>query len=96
MIGLNPIGFTLVAIGLSKLTLLLKAKYTMFIAKISIFWGTVVKWVFRAAALVVGLPLMGQLATAVLDCVLQGKGGIEFSVKKTRKGVPYGFSIYAR
>lgn len=96
VIGLNPIGFTLVAIGLSKLTLLLKAKYTMFIAKISIFWGTVVKWVFRAAALAVGLPLMGQLATAVLDCVLQGKGGIEFSVKKTRKGVPYGFSIYAR
>lgn len=96
VIGLNPIGFTLVAIGLSKLTLLLKAKYAMFIAKISIFWGTVVKWVFRAAALAVGLPLMGQLATAVLDCVLQGKGGIEFSVKKTRKGVPYGFSIYAR
>ena len=28
--------------------------------------------------------------------VIQGKGGIEFSVKKTRKGVPYGFSIYAR
>lgn len=96
VIGLNPIGVTLIAIGFAKLSALLKAKYTAFIAKISIFWGTVVKWVFRAAALAIGLPLMGQVASAVIDCVLQRKGGIEFAVKKSRKGVPYGFSIYAR
>lgn len=96
VIGLNPIGVTLIAIGFAKLSALLKAKYTAFIAKISIFWGTVVKWVFRAAALVIGLPLMGQVASAVIDCVLQRKGGIEFAIKKSRKGVPYGFSIYAR
>lgn len=96
VIGLNPIGVTLVAVGVSKLAVLLKAKYTAFIAKISVFWGTVVKWVFRAAALVVGLPLMNQLASALVDCVFQRKKGIEFAIKKSKKGVPYGFNIYAR
>lgn len=95
-IGLNPIGAVLIAIGYAKLSALLKAKYTAFVAKISIFWGTVVKWVFRAAALVVGLPLMGQLASALIDCVLQRKGGIEFALKRSKRGVPYGFNIYAR
>lgn len=48
------------------------------------------------SAFVSGLPLMGQVASAVIDCVLQRKGGIEFAIKKSRKGVPYGFSIYAK
>lgn len=96
VIGMNPIGSALIAIGVAKLAMFLRAKYTAFIAKISIFWGTVVKWVFRAAALAVGLPLMGQVATAIIDCLLQRKKGIEFAIKKSKKGVPYGFNIYAR
>ena len=95
-IGMNPIGATLIYVGIARLSAMLKVKFSLFVARISWFWGTAIKWIFRTAALAVGLPLMHQLATAVIDCLLQGRRGIEFGLKRTRRGVPYGFNIYAR
>lgn len=88
---LNPVSYALV----TSLAAVLKIKYSLFITKISVFWGTVIKWTFRAVALIVGLPLMSQFATAIIDCVAQGLKGIEITIKKSKRGIPYGFSIFA-
>ncbi|HBB29414.1 MAG TPA: hypothetical protein DC000_09245, partial [Clostridiales bacterium] len=96
VLGFNPIGATIVAIGLYKLKVLITAKMGLLGAKLGSFWGPVaagaLSFVFSASGLVVG----GEIANALWDCYWQGKKGIEFGVKRNRWGYVYGLDIYAK
>lgn len=89
VIALNPIAIVLITIGLIKLKAMLMGFYTKFLAKIVM----VIPGVIGA---LVGLPFMRSLATALWDCVMQGKKGIEIYIKKSWWGMPYGIGVEAR
>ncbi|MCM1351023.1 MAG: hypothetical protein NC182_07475 [Prevotella sp.] len=68
--------------------------YTKFLAKIvMVIPGVIVKTIIGA---LVGFPFMGPLATALWDCVMQGKKGIEIYIKKSWWKMPYGIGVEAR
>ncbi len=96
VIGLNPIGSVLIGMGLYKLKVFITARFLLLIAKLGAFWGPVVQGILVGVAAAVGIPSASSLATAIFDCVMQSKRGIEFGVKRTRRGTPYALDIYAR
>lgn len=96
VIGINPIGAALIAIGLRKLKAYIIAKMALLGAKLGKFWGPVVCAILTTLFGLLGLGVGGQIAEALWDCAWQGKKGIEFSVKKNRWGWAYALDIYAK
>ena len=96
VVGFNPIGSVLAAIGLYKLKTYIVAKMALLGLRLGKFWGPVVCAVITGLFAVSGLYIGGQIAQAIWDCIWQGKRGIEFTVKRNRWGHPYAINIYAR
>lgn len=96
-LSVNPIATTLLAIGFIKLKKMLLGFYSKFILKLSTLFPTIaVKTIISAIGFLIGVPIMSQIATALWDCVMQGKKGIEIYIKKTRWGFPYAIGVDAR
>ena len=96
-IAINPIAGVLLAIGFVKLKRMLLGFYAKFIAKLTALMPTIpVKAIVSAIGFLIGLPIMAQIAEALWDCVMQGKGGIEIYLKKSRWGIPYAIGVEAR
>ncbi len=95
-IAINPIPAVLVAIGLLKLKALIVAKLAVLGAKLGAFWGPVAALVLSAVFAGAGLKIGGDFAEALYDCVMQGKKGIEVTVKYSKWGWPYSLDIYAK
>ena len=79
-VSFNPIGTVLVAMGLVKLKAILTAKYMLLLAKLGSFWGPVVNVVLVTVGAVLGLPSILDFASALWDCVMQRKKGLEWNV----------------
>lgn len=95
-VGFNPIGATLVAIGLYKAKVLVTAKLAILGTKLGSFWGPAVSGVLTIVFGLLGFSVGSQIIEALWDCAWQGKKGIEFTVKKNRWGWPYAIDIYAK
>lgn len=97
--GLSPIPAVLIAIGIYKLRNLLIGIYAKLLARLVAFCGALGP-IFQAVAFLlgaaVGISFIQSFVSALWDCVFQRKRGIEFGLKRTWFGVPYGFNIYAR
>ena len=96
VIGFNPIAATLIGIGIAKLKAFVTAKMALLGAKIGSPFGPVVVGTLSFLMGLLGLTVGSSFAKAVWDCVMQGKKGIEFTFKRTKKGIPYSIYIYAR
>lgn len=71
--ALNPIGTTLISIGISKAVAALSAKWTLFLTKL----GSVGGFIGAAAGFALGALTATSCAKTVIDALWQGKG-IEF------------------
>lgn len=96
VVGINPIGATLLAIGIAKLKAYFVAKMAALGLRLGKFWGPAVCGIITVAFGLTGLAVGGPIAQALWDCVMQGKKGIEFTVKKNKWGYPYRLDIYAK
>ena len=95
-IGFNPVGTTLVAIGLYKAKVWVTGKLALLGAKLGSFWGPAVSAVLTTVFGLLGFSVGSAIIEALWDCAWQGKQGIEFTVKKNRWGWPYAIDIYAK
>ena len=96
VLGFSPIAATLIAIGYAKLKAFVVAKMALLGAKIGSPFGPVVIGALSLLLGLLGLHLGSAFVTAIWDCVMQGKKGIEFTFKRTKNGTPYAIHIYAR
>ena len=96
IVGFNPIGATLIAIGLHKAKIYITAKMALLGARLGQFWGPIVCGILTTLFALLGLGVGGQIAEALWDCAWEGKKGVEFVIKRTRWGVPYKLDIYAK
>ena len=96
VVGFNPIGATLISIGLYKAKVLITAKMALLGAKIGKFWGPIVCGILTGLFALLGLSIGGQIAAALWECANEGKKGIEFTIKKNRWGIPYKLDIHAK
>jgi hypothetical protein len=97
--ALNPIPAVLIAIGIYKLKVWLCGIYARVLARLTVFCaplGPIFQVLIFTLGAAIGLSIISQFVTALWDCVLQRKSGIEFGLKYTWFGVPYSFNIYAR
>ena len=93
--AINPIATVLIGIGLWKLKTILVAKYSLLLAKLGAFWGPIVQGVIILVGALLGIPSILDFASALWDCVMQRKKGLEFTFKKTWFGMPYSLDFYA-
>ncbi|MBQ9976789.1 MAG: RHS repeat-associated core domain-containing protein, partial [Clostridia bacterium] len=96
VVGFNPVGAALIAIGLYKAKVYITAKMALLGARLGKFWGPIVCAVLTSLFALLGLTVGGQIAEALWDCAWLGKKGIEFTVRKNRWGWPYKLDIYAK
>ena len=95
-IGINPIPAVIIGMGLWKLKTILVASYVKLLAKFGAFFGPAINAIIIIVGAVAGVPTILSVASALWDCIMQRKNGIEFGVKRNWRGIPYGFNIYAR
>ena len=95
-VGFNPIGATLIAIGLYKAKVWVTGKLAILGAKLGSFWGPVASGLLSTVFALLGFTVGSDIVEALWDCAWQGKQGIEFTVKKNRWGWPYAIDIYAK
>ena len=88
---LNPIGATLVGIGLYKLAGLITAKAAILGAKLGAFGGPVVSLISGAISAVIGAAAAGTIAHALIQ-----KKGIGIDLVYSRWGIPYWVEINVR
>ena len=86
-VAFNPVGATLVAIGAYKAYTLLAAGIATVAAKL----GCISRILAVAFAVIGGAALLG-CGWDIVDALIQGKG-VDFSVKKTSWGMPYGIDV---
>ena len=96
VIGFNPVASVLIAIGLKKFKMYVVAKMALLGARLGRFWGPAVTLILSGLFAVSGLTIGADIAKAVYDCIMQRKKGINFTFKRTRKGIPYAIDIYAK
>ena len=83
--GLNPIGATLIGLGVYKLAALISALGAKLGAKIG---GVIGGFVGSAVGTPLGAGALAAIALKYADALIQGKG-LDFSWKKTFFGIPY-------
>ena len=88
-LAINPIGTTLLGIGIYKLAALISAKGAALGAKIGGMIGNVIG---SAIGSLLGLGLVGSVSFIFADALIQGKG-INVDWKKTWFGMPYWVDI---
>lgn len=86
-VAFNPVGSTLVAIGVYKAYALLAAG----IGKVAATLGAFSRVLGIAFGIIGGGALLG-FGYDIIDALIQGKG-INIGVKKTRWGMPYGIDV---
>jgi hypothetical protein len=91
-VGLNPIGSALVALGLYKFRAYVIGKFTLLVAKLTSMFGPWVQTALTILAAVSGVFILGPIAVAFFDAIVQKKKGVEITIKKTWFGMPYGIS----
>ena len=83
IIGLNPVGATLIGLGVYKLSVFLAAKAALLGAKIGALLGPVGSFAFSVLLGVIGFSVGKKLAIALIDAIAQKKGGIDIGFKYT-------------
>ena len=85
-----------IAMGTSQATALISAKVAMLTAKIGSICGPAGALIAWAAGFVGAWYFVGPFVSALWDCVMKGKKGIEVKLKKSRWRFYYGFTVYAK
>lgn len=95
-IGFNPTATVLLYLGYKILKAKLSAKVARLTAKIGSICGPAGRLVGWAVGFIGAWYFLGPFVSALWDCVMQGKKGIQVELKKSRWGFYYGFTVYAK
>ncbi|SCN26647.1 hypothetical protein N3C_2947 [Clostridium sp. N3C] len=89
-VGINPVGATLIGLGVWKVAAIITAGWAAISAKLGA-WSGPIGWVLG----IVGVAAVGGLSHTIADALIQGKG-IDFGIKYSRWGIPYGIDVSVR
>ena len=95
-IGFNPTATVLLYLGYKILKAKLSAKVAKLTARIGSVCGPAGRLVAWVAGFIGAWYFLGLFVSALWDCVMQGKKGIEVKLKKSRWEFYYGFTVDAK
>ena len=89
-VGINPVGSTLVALGVWKVYTILVAGAASISAKLGALSGPL-----GIALGILGVGAIAGIGYTLADALIQGKG-IDIGIKKTSFGMPYGLDVQVK